>query len=53
MVAKCKAGNRFEIDAMEVYMKIELPVVKLCWRVKWSEIENRVEHGKELIDDFD
>lgn len=41
LVAKCKVGNRdlkqkeqMQNEAVEVYMKIELPVVKLCWRVK-------------------
>lgn len=36
-------------DTVEVYMKSEVLLVQLCWKVQGSKIKNSAEHGKELI----
>lgn len=30
-------------DTVETDMEIELPIVQLCWRVKWNENGKRVQ----------
>lgn len=37
-------------DTVEVYMKSEVLIVQLYWRVKGSNIKNSAKRGKELID---